>query len=562
MPASSRSVLKLLVGVWVLTLPGCTSPSGAPLHNDSTAKELATEFESPQAYTTARIDTTVMARFLASDTVYGAFDSLITDFYRRRDLQFAWFLGDSLSTAARTFLDLSGSPDATDSASVMSHRSLLDLVGALSDTAYASVDHTFVELSLTAAYFAFADRRYGGSVRDLKGLDWYIPRAKKDYTRLLDSLVSGTRDLSAMEPVHPQYQKLKAWLKRYRALERDSTWSPAFIDHEHFVPGDSAEAIGQVRVLLRKWGDLADSSASMRYDSTLVRGVRQFRLRFGLQPIDAIDDDLVDVLNVPPDERVRQILINMERLRWMPDQPKGEFLFVNIPDYRLYVMDSGRVAWNMDVVVGREATRTVVFSAPLSMVVLAPYWNIPQSIIRNELLPALKRDPGYLDRKRMEVVKGGTVVPSRSIAWKKYTRGVPFVIRQKPGPGNALGRVKFLFPNAYSIYLHDTPSKGGFKEDQRAFSHGCIRLSQPIKLAEHLLRNDTAWSPDRILKVANAGTETTIPLRSEVPVVIGYFTAWVDDAGRLNFRDDIYGHDARLSLELFDVQGREVVPVP
>jgi murein L,D-transpeptidase YcbB/YkuD len=554
--------LKGLAGALVLSLLGCTSTNTAPRNAGNSARDLATEFESQEAYTTRRIDTTMLARFLSSDTAYDAFDGLITEFYRKRDFQFAWFLGDSLSTAAQSFMDLSGSPDATDSASVMSHRLLLELVGALSDTAYASVDHTFVELSLTAAYFAFADRRYGGSVRDLKGLDWYIPRAKKDYTRLLDSLVSGTRDLSAIEPVHPQYQKLKAWLKRYRALERDSTWSPAFIDHARFVPGDSAEAIGQVRVLLQKWGDLADSSASMRYDSTLAQGVRQFRVRFGLKRVEAIDDELVDVLNVPPDERVRQILINMERLRWMPDQPRGEFLFVNIPDYRLYVMDSGRVSWNMDVVVGREATRTVVFSDPLSQVVLAPYWNIPQSIIRNEILPAVKRDPGYLDRKRMEVVQGGTVVSSRSIDWKRYTRGVPFTIRQKPGPGNALGRVKFLFPNAYSIYLHDTPSKGGFKEDQRAFSHGCIRLSQPIRLAEHLLRNDTAWTPERIRKVADGKVETTIAVKPAVPVIIGYFTAWVDDAGRLNFRDDIYGHDARLSLELFDDQGTEVVPVP
>jgi murein L,D-transpeptidase YcbB/YkuD len=554
--------LKGLAGALVLSLLGCTSTNTAPRNAGNSARDLATEFESQEAYTTRRIDTIMLARFLSGDTAYDAFDSLITDLYRKRDFQFAWFLGDSLSTAAQSFMDLSGSPDATDSASVISHRLLLELVGALSDTAYASVDHTFVELSLTAAYFAFADRRYGGSVRDLKGLDWYIPRAKKDYTRLLDSLVSGTRDLSAIEPVHPQYQKLKAWLKRYRALERDSTWSPAFIDHARFVPGDSAEAIGQVRVLLQKWGDLADSSASMRYDSTLAKGVRQFRVRFGLKRVDAIDDDLVDVLNVPPDERVRQILINMERLRWMPDQPRGEFLFVNIPDYRLYVMDSGRVSWNMDVVVGREATRTVVFSDPLSQVVLAPYWNIPQSIIRNEILPAVKRDPGYLDRKRMEVVQGGTVVSSRSIDWKRYTRGVPFTIRQKPGPGNALGRVKFLFPNAYSIYLHDTPSKGGFKEDQRAFSHGCIRLSQPIRLAEHLLRNDTAWTPERIRKVADGKVETTIAVKPAVPVIIGYFTAWVDDAGRLNFRDDIYGHDARLSLELFDDQGTEVVPVP
>jgi murein L,D-transpeptidase YcbB/YkuD len=242
----------------------------------------------------------------------------------------------------------------------------------------------------------------------------------------------------------------------------------------------------------------------------------------------------------------------MERLRWMPDQPMGDFLFVNIPAYKLYVHEQGRVAWSMDVVVGREATRTVIFSDSLSQVVFAPYWNVPQSIIRNEILPAVKRDPRYLDRKNMEVVRGGKVVPSQRIDWKRYSSGVPFVIRQRPGGANALGRVKFLFPNAYSIYLHDTPSKGKFKEDQRAFSHGCIRLSEPMRLANYLLRGDTAWTEARIERAASATQEITVPVKPAVPVIIGYFTVWADSAGVVNFRDDIYGHDARLGRELFE----------
>ncbi len=409
MRSSSRAFAKCLAGTVVLFAVGCASPSVVPVSEAGKAKELAADFESQEAYSTARIDTAVLARFLRTDSVYDAYDSLITDFYRRRDLQFAWFQGDSLSSSAQSFLDLSGSPSVRYGPWLTAHEELHALVAALRDTLSSSVDRSFVELSLTGEFFRFADQYYGGTVRNLKALDWYIPKAKKDYSRLLDSLVSGSRDLSSIEPVHPQYQALKEWLRRYRALELDSTWAPVFTDHRRFVPGDSAEAIGEVRTLLRKWGDVPDSTVSMRFDSTLAAGVLRFRQRHGLKAVAAIDDAMVDVLNVPPDERVRQLLINMERLRWMPDQPKGEFLLVNIPAFRLYVYDQGKVSWQMDVVVGREATRTVIFSDSLSQVVLAPYWNIPQSIIRNEILPAVKRNAGYLDRKNMEVVMGGKV---------------------------------------------------------------------------------------------------------------------------------------------------------
>ncbi len=535
----------------LLLLAACTTVVRGPERGVKDPNTVAEPFNTTEAYTTARLDTATIDAFLHGDSVYDAYDSLILDFYARRGLQYAWFQGDSLSSAARSFLDLSGTPGLLYGPWRAAHDELHALVEGLRDTLDRSVDHAFVELSLTAEFFRFADKRYGGSVRNLKALDWYIPRAKKDYSRLLDSLVSGTADLSAIEPVNDQYQRLKAWLKRYRELELDSTWAPVFTDHRTFVPGDSDAVLGEVRQLLFRLGDLADSSASGRFDPVLAEGVRNFRLRHGLKEQDVIDDAVVDLLNVPPSERVRQLLLNMERLRWMPEQPQGDLLLVNIPAFKLYVYEQGRVAWSMNVVVGREATRTVIFSDSMSQIVFAPYWNIPQSIIRNEILPAVKRNAGYLDRKNMEVVMGGKVVPARSINWHRYSSGVPFTIRQRPGPGNALGRVKFLFPNQYSIYFHDTPSKGGFKEDQRAFSHGCIRLGEPVKLAEHLLRGDTAWTADRIQRAMDGSSELTVLLRPAVPVIIGYFTAWVDDAGRLNFRDDIYGHDARLAEELF-----------
>jgi murein L,D-transpeptidase YcbB/YkuD len=245
------------------------------------------------------------------------------------------------------------------------------------------------------------------------------------------------------------------------------------------------------------------------------------------------------------------LLLNMERLRWVNPMPPKDMLLVNIPEYRLHVFEEGKELWSMKVVVGAVATNTVIFNGDVSLIAFAPYWNVPTSIVRNEIVPAMRRNAGYLAAQNMEVLKGGAVMPASSIDWSTYTGGGGYSIRQKPGPKNSLGLVKFLFPNEYSIYLHDTPARGRFEPEKRAFSHGCIRLSEPAKLAEYLLRNDSTWTPKAIDKAMKAGKEQMVKLEPTMPVTIGYFTAWTDSRGRLNFRDDVYGHDARLALELF-----------
>jgi murein L,D-transpeptidase YcbB/YkuD len=241
-------------------------------------------------------------------------------------------------------------------------------------------------------------------------------------------------------------------------------------------------------------------------------------------------------MNIPPQERLRTILVNMERLRWMPEMIPPDLILVNIPEYRMHVYEGGEEVLSMDVVVGTAATRTVIFNDSLSHIVFSPTWSIPQSIVRNEILPAMARDPGYLKRKGMERIGGSDANP---------------VIRQRPGAGNALGRVKFIFPNTYNIYLHDTPGKGVFAREKRAFSHGCIRLDKPIELAQYLLRGDSTWTPEAIKAAMYSEREQYVRLRRKRPVTIAYFTSWVDANGLLHFRDDVYGHDARLAQELF-----------
>jgi murein L,D-transpeptidase YcbB/YkuD len=223
--------------------------------------------------------------------------------------------------------------------------------------------------------------------------------------------------------------------------------------------------------------------------------------------------------------------MNMERIRWVPAQPTTDYLVVNIPEFRLHVYERGQYQWSSSVVVGTAANHTVIFTGNLRQIVFSPYWNVPPSILKNEILPAIARNPNYLARNNMEWYAGG--------------------VRQKPGPGNALGKVKFLFPNNYKIYLHDTPSKSLFSEQRRTFSHGCIRVSEPTKLAQFVLRNDENWDSVKIVKAMNAGKEQFYSVKDPIPVYIVYFTAWVDRDGKLNFRDDVYGHDKRMKARLF-----------
>jgi len=241
-------------------------------------------------------------------------------------------------------------------------------------------------------------------------------------------------------------------------------------------------------------------------------------------------------MNVPPSERLRTMLVNMERLRWLPEKQPANALVVNIPEFRLHVFEGDTEAFSMRIVVGAAATHTVIFADTLTQVVMSPTWTLPMSITRKEILPALAKNPNYLRTHNMEIIGGSKAAP---------------VIRQRPGPDNALGRVKFLFPNRFDIYMHDTPARGLFALEKRAFSHGCIRLAKPRALAEYLLGDDPEWTPERIGTVMLGGRETTVQLRQPRPVLILYFTAWVDREGRLNFRDDVYGHDSRLADELF-----------
>lgn len=529
---TARIAIALAIALLVAGGLACGQPSAVVERAARAARaaEIAQVFETTEPYSPRQLDTVALAAFLATHPTYRAESAALAMFYDRRARQFAWFIGDSLTTQADAFRALAGLGD-----------SVLRMPDPSCDSCRAET-----ELLLSAEFLRFTTRNYSGHfARDLRELEWFIPRAKKDSGRLLDSLASSTADLAAYEPLHPQYRRLRAALAQLRALEGEP-WPALALPRgtRRIEAGDSAALIVALRERLAALGDLPpgeDASAATSvnpavYDSALVHGVRRFQARRGLTADGVIGAGVLRALNVPPAAQLRTLLVNMERLRWLPESLPPNALIANIPEFQLHVFDEGHEVMAMPIVVGEEATKTAIFAATLTQVVLSPTWTVPASIVRNEILPAMRRDPQYLRRNHMDIIGGTAALP---------------VIRQRPGVDNALGRVKFVFPNGFGIYMHDTPATSQFVREQRTFSHGCIRLSRPRELAEFLLRADPAWPPERIEAGMLGEREIPIRLMTPRPVWVVYFTAWVDDDGRLNLRDDVYGHDARLAREVF-----------
>jgi murein L,D-transpeptidase YcbB/YkuD len=279
----------------------------------------------------------------------------------------------------------------------------------------------------------------------------------------------------------------------------------------------------------------------------LTAAVKSFQELHALAPTGIVDDKTLAALNVPLDWRIRQVAINMQRWRYMPDDLGERHFLVNIPYYHLVARESGKPVMDIRVVVGKPGNNTPVFSDEMETVVFSPYWNIPDTIAENETAPAVARDPNYLARQGIEVMRisssGTETVNAADVKWDDPDAVKGLVFRQKPGDGNALGHVKFLFPNKHNVYLHDTPADALFAKPGRAFSHGCIRVEEPEMLAKYVLKDYPEWDDQSIFAAMRAGVEKHVKLKKAIPVHIAYFTAWVDENGGLHFQPDIYGYD-------------------
>lgn len=494
------------------------------------------------AVTDLFVDSLKMESFISQQHIDTATAQNIRSFYNGRNYQFAWFTKTGWSEPGISFWNLLNSfihltKDSTLFDTTLANQlAKINLVDSMLYAQKEKIEQT--ELALTNQFFIYAKVAYGGRI-DPQELQWFIPRKKIDVKSLLDSMMhNGGKNPDAWAPINPQYQAMEKALIHFNEINENGGWKTIPPANKRFLrPGDSCTTILGVKSRLFIEGDLTTIDTTGNYDSVLYQGVCQAQIRFGFKPDGIIDSLFIKALNVPVEKRIEQLLINMERMRWLPEKQEPNRIVANIPEFKLHVIEQDTEALELAIVVGKKGNSTVIFHDVLKYIVFSPYWNVPYSIVKNEIMPAMKNNPNYLASHDMEKTSKGN-------------KGVPS-IRQKPGGKNALGKVKFLFPNNYNIYFHDTPSKGLFQRNKRAFSHGCMRLQNPKKLAQYLLRNQIEWTEEKIDAAMNDSKEHWVTLKNPLPVDVTYFTAWVDKNGLLNFRDDIYGHDQRTAERLF-----------
>ncbi len=282
---------------------------------------------------------------------------------------------------------------------------------------------------------------------------------------------------------------------------------------------------------------------SLRYDEALVSAVKWFQLRHGLEPDGIIGAGTLKFINQSFKEKADIIALNLERMRWLPESFGDNYIRVNLPEYKMRVFEDQKFALEMKVIVGAVDTPTPVFGDTLQHIVFSPTWSVPTSIIKNEIIPRLQRDSSYYSSKNYVFYKGGVQIDPTLELWDQDINPYSLSVVQQPGPDNSLGLVKFGMRNKMSIYLHDTPSQRLFNKSYRALSHGCVRLDEPAELAAFLLKDQRGWSEEAVQKAMHRETSTTMFIKKSYRVQLDYFTAWVDENGQVNFREDIYGHD-------------------
>ncbi len=491
------------------------------------------------AYNSVFLDSMAMERYIETRQLSDKkIARRIRSFYNARNYQYAWFAPGGLTEQARFFWNqYDYAVTHLKDSSLVNSGFYKKADGYMSQekVVFSSKDSGMLqtEFGFTEHFIRYINSTYEKGYVKRKEQEKFIPIKKMYPMNMADSLLNKKhKDEKYYEDVNPMYAALKKQLGVYFNIARIGGW-PEIPAIKGTLKKDASDAaIPLVKKRLQLTGEMPGKDSSAIFTDTLELAIKKFQHCLGYKQTGLLSAGLIKDMNVSADKRVQQILLNMDRMRWMPQQPKGNLIIVNIPEFMLHVYDGDKSVFDMVVVVGKVGNNTMMFNGDLSYLVFSPYWNVPQSIIKNEILPAIARNPGYLERKNME----------------KFGNG----IRQRPGPGNALGKVKFIFPNSFNMYFHDTPSKGFFNEDKRAFSHGCIRLSEPQKMAEWLLRNETEWTREKIVAAMNRTSEQMVKLKQPVPVFIIYYTAWVDNDGNLQFRDDVYKHDAELAAKMFD----------
>jgi len=516
----------------------------------------------------------------ATDVIYNSLadqpdKSYLKQFYKRLLFLPVWMHEKGLSAPAKGFFSIIREDRTLDPRSRLSQDAQLLYTEAkrLYQTPSTFLKKMEMEFRISLLYKAYVDYAYFGSINwgafqariaNLKindvSTEWVLHRPNVDAVKMVERALLGAdlkKELQQAVPRAYHYRALKNALVRYMQIEAQGGWEPVRLQGT-LREGMYDEGVYSLRERLRITGDYhsCGEEESDRYDRCLVEAVKRFQSRNGLSADGVIGPSTLRKLNIPVSDRITTIRLNLDRIKWLNPRQPYRHIIINIPFFTLYFEENGSLIQQMRVITGKPNHPTPIFSDEVETIVLNPYWNVPTSIIQKEMIPKLMKDPYALKKKGIEIfkswAKNAQPIDPATVDWAqyRYTKTVPFRFAQLPGKRNALGKIKFLFPNKFSVYMHDTPTKPLFKRTKRAFSHGCIRLQKPVALLETF----STFEPDidfvQSEEILEGKKNVYLKLKQKVPVDIIYLTAWVDYDGVLQFRDDIYHYD-RMQLQSY-----------
>ena len=577
----------LVLAFWLglLSLPGLLTScggsgdkTGAPT-TGSIKQDIATAGPAPH------LDSVFVIRAMQANAHFKAQERWARKFYRERQFRLGWFKEHQLVPQAQTLLNVvaKAKDDGLDPKKYQDSglTKLLADFKTVQDSTRRNQLERQIDVALSGTYFSWASDYYRGvaNPRDTKNEAWKVKRNKIKLDRALLTILrerESTYPYYDFAPLHPEYDHLKKALALLRARQQAGGW-PTLPATTNLRPGQTSPVVGLLRQRLlgnETAGPAAPATTPGQalpvvnkepapttaegYTPELINAVKSFQRDAGLPPTGIVNGETLRQLNVPLAARINQVILNMERWRWLPKKFEPDYLLVNIPEFRLHVVEQNKEVMTMRVIVGKTLNATPVFSDKMEYVVLSPYWNVPFSIIDKEMRPRLVANPqATLDRLDMEGVKGygrrATVIDPATVDWANVTpANFKYTLRRRPGPKNDLGEVKFIFPNSNDIYLHDTPHDELFSQTARNFSHGCVRVEEPVKLATYLLRDYPQWDQTTIQDTIAQRREKYITLKEKLPVYLVYLTSWADATGHVHLRNDIYGHDKALAKEYFE----------
>jgi len=486
-----------------------------------------------------------------------------------------WMKEDSLSKPAKELFayieqDKTLNPNgklATDTRIL--HKKAIDIYkngGSLSDK-------VSMEFKISQIYQGYMNYLYFGSINwgafkarisnlmiDDVHTDWILHRPSADPIAMAESILFNKDLKKQLDKYIPQiyhYKALQKELIRYMDIKKNGGWTTVSLNTNKLKPHHKDKGVLSLKKRLKVTGDYQEVlDDDIVYDDKLVDAVKKFQKRHGLKTDGVVGAGTLKVLNESVDSKIRKIRLNLDRIKWLKDRKSRYHIVVNIPDFKLYFEDNGKLIETIKVITGKPNHPTPIFGDFVELIVLNPYWNVPTSIIQKEMIPKLLRNPNALKHKGIEIRSGwgknAKLINPASVDWGayRYSKRVPYRFAQVPGYRNALGKIKFLFPNRFSVYMHDTPTKSLFKRHKRAFSHGCVRLQKPRELLKTFASIDKSIDINKAFKILKGKKNTTIKLSQKIPVDIIYLTAFIDYDGQLQFRNDIYGYD-KMQLKSF-----------